>query len=76
MNGLEREARCECPCHDCRGNAGEGYSHTWDDDLGIRHEDWIACGCENSDPTVRGSRYSSKRSGAPSLPVRSRSLVA
>lgn len=43
---------CLCPCHYGRGDSGSGYSYVWDDDRGIRHEDWISCGCESKDPAV------------------------
>lgn len=28
-------------CPECDGKQGRSY--TWDDDLGIRHEDWVNC---------------------------------
>lgn len=40
---------CKCPCHH-RGDSGQGYSWRWDDELGIRHEDWVTCGCTSANP--------------------------
>lgn len=36
---------CECPCHGPSGEPGQGYTHLYDDDRGIRHQDWIDCSC-------------------------------
>jgi hypothetical protein len=37
------EHAVECPCAGARGNYADGYSHIYDDDRDIRHEDWISC---------------------------------
>lgn len=33
----------ECGCAGMRGDYASGYTQIWDDDRGIRHEDWISC---------------------------------
>lgn len=38
-------ATCECPRHRYADTSGKGYTHLWDDDRGIRHEDWVDCRC-------------------------------
>ena len=46
----EEDTLCECPCHHGRG--ADGYSHVWDDERGVRHEDWVVCGCDSPNPAV------------------------
>lgn len=39
------QPECDCICHGVRGTPGQGGSFIWDDDRGIRHEDWFPCRC-------------------------------
>lgn len=36
---------CDCICHSVRGEVGQGGTWIYDDDRGIRHEDWFDCRC-------------------------------
>jgi len=53
---------CYCICHTVRGEPGEGGTVIWDDDRGIRHEDWHDCNCDcartDGEPDAAGKRAS------------------